>query len=238
MSKSAIDTERNNLRRELLKASYSLVVTAFLVVCLVVIPTSTSASSIKATSGYLDLSPNSGPVGIEVGITGQVAIPSLDRSCSISSPSSGTIIESQACAVNGGGSTNGNLTGSFIVGNVSPGQYVIEVTACAGNNGCTPSAGDFVQAVFQTQGQPSISVSPGWCCSAPGSTVQVFGTGFSLNDGPCTLGGPAVLSYSCNISGGSLTGTFTVANVPAGYYEVSATGNPTGDSANTNIGIG
>jgi len=222
-----------------MKASYSLVITAFLLTCLVVVPTSTSASSsLKTTSGYLDLSPNSGPVGIEVDITGQVAIPSLDQSCSISSPTSGTIIASQACAVNGGGSTNGNFTGSFLVGNVPPGQYVIAVTACAGNDGCIPSLGNFVQTIFQTQGQPVISVSPGWCCSVPGSTVQVFGSGFSLNDGPCTLAGPAVSSFTCNISGGSLTGVFTVANVPAGYYEVSATGNPTGDSANANVGIG
>jgi len=199
---------------------------------------STASPLHLASSGYLDLSPNSGPVGIEVWITGQVTTPNLDQSCSISSPTSGTIIAGEACTVNGGGSANGNFTGSFTVGNVSPGQYVIEVTACTGNDGCTPSSGDFVQGIFQTQGQPVIEISPGWCCAVPGSTVQVFGSGFSLNDNPCTITGPAVLSYSCKISGGSLTGLFVVANVPSGYYEVAATGSPTGDSANANVGVG
>jgi len=224
-----------------LKASYSLVIVAFLLGYLVVVPISSSASSPQqlASSGYLDLSPNSGPVGIGVGIAGQVTTtPNLDQSCSISSPTSGIIIAGEACAVNGGGSFNGNFTGSFTVGNVPPGQYVIEVTACPGNDGCAPSYGDFVQAIFQTQGQPVIQVSPGWCCAVPGSTVQVFGSGFSLNDGPCTISGPEVLSFSCKISSGSLTGLFIVANVPSGYYEVAATGSPTGDSANTNVGIG
>ena len=222
-----------------MKVSYSLVIIAFLIGYLVVVPMSSTASPLHlASSGYLDLSPNSGPVGIEVGITGQVTTPNLDQSCSISSPTSGTIIAGEACTVNGGGSANGNFTGSFTVGNVSPGQYVIEVTACTGNDGCTPSSGDFVQGIFQTQGQPVIEISPGWCCAVPGSTVQVFGSGFSLNDNPCTLTGPAVLSFSCKISGGSLTGLFVVANVPSGYYEVAATGNPTGDSANANVGVG
>ena len=212
---------------------------AFLLGYLVVVPMSSSASPLHlASSGYLDLSPNSGPVGIEVGITGQVATPDLDQSCSISSPTTGVMIAGEACAVNGGGSTSGNFTGSFTVGNVSPGQYVIEVTACAGNDGCTPSDGDFVQAIFETQGQPVIAISPGWCCAVPGSTVQVFGSGFSLNDNPCTITGPAVLSFSCKISGGALTGLFVVANVPSGYYEVAATGGPTGDTANTNVGVG
>ncbi|MFI5449533.1 MAG: hypothetical protein ACHQ03_07205 [Candidatus Bathyarchaeia archaeon] len=222
-----------------MKVSYSLVIIAFLLGYLVVVPMSSTASPLHlASSGYLDLSPNSGPVGIEIGIAGQVTTPNLDQSCSISSPTSGTIIAGEACTVNGGGSVNGNFTGSFTVGNVSPGQYVIEVTACAGNDGCTPSSGDFVQAIFQTQGQPVIEISPGWCCAVPGSTVQVFGSGFSLNDNPCTITGPAVLSYSCKISGGSLTGLFVVANVPSGYYEVAATGSPTGDSANANVGVG
>ncbi len=222
-----------------MKVSYSLVIVAFLLGYLVVVPMSSTASPLHlASSGYLDLSPNSGPVGIEVGITGQVTTPNLDQSCSISSPTSGTIIAGEACTVNGGGSAIGNFTGSFTVGNVLPGQYVIEVTACSGNDGCTPSSGDFVQAIFQTQGQPVIEISPGWCCAVPGSTVQVFGSGFSLNDSPCTITGPAVLSYSCKISGGSLTGLFVVANVASGYYEVAATGSPTGDSANANVGVG
>jgi hypothetical protein len=112
---------------------------------------------------------------------------------------------------------------------------VIEVTACPGNNGCAPSQGDWVQAIFVTQGSPTIAIGPN--DGSPGNTLQVIGSGFSLNDNSCALSGYAVGSViDCKISGGTLTGTFVVANVPTGFYEVAATGN-TGDSANANVGV-
>jgi hypothetical protein len=40
-----------------------------------------------------------------------------------------------------------------------------------------------------------------------------------------------VASSTCSISGGALTGTFTVANVEIGAYTITATGNQVGDSA-------
>jgi len=187
--------------------------------------------------GSLDLIPTSGPVGIEVLITGQATtgIDNFDQSCSISSPSDPSIITVPACVINGDGSTSGNFTGSFTVGNVAPGEYVIEVTACLGNWGCAPSVGDWAQAVFTVQTSPTIEVSPYGVF--PSGTVQVFGSGFSLNDMACSLTGRAVASVvDCRISDGQLTALFVVANVPSGYYELMATGN-TGDYANANVGV-
>jgi len=189
--------------------------------------------------GSLDLSPSKGPVGLDVQITGQATTgaPNLDQSCTIFSPTNPSIITAAACVVNGDGSTSGNFTGSFTVGNVPLGEYVIEVTACTGNNGCTPSNGDWVQTIYVVQGTPTIW-TPYGLFGVPGSTIQVYGSGFSLNDNSCSLSGEAVegSAISCRISGGSLTALFVVAQVPNGYYEITATGN-TGDSANTNVGV-
>jgi len=196
-----------------------------------------------STMGSLDLGPSSGPVGIQVQIIGQATtgVPNSDQSCSISSPTNPAIINNAdpgqgvACVINGDGSTSGNFTGSFTVGNVPPGEYVIEVTACAGNNGCAASEGDWVQAVFTVQTSPTIEVSPYGVL--PGGTVQVFGSGFSLNDNTCSITGSAVGSViSCQISDGQMTALFAVANVPSGYYELQVTGN-TGDYANANVGV-
>jgi len=226
-----------------LKVSRSVVIMGFLVAFLAVIPLSTSvaAQPLGSNAGFLDLSPGAGQVGIEVNISGYVTEgPNQDQSCSISSPTNGLIINNGdpalgACVVNGGSSTTGNFTGSFTVGNVSPGQYVIEVTACPGNNGCWPSQGDWVQTIFVTQNSPTIEASP--YGAYPGGTLQVMGSGFSLNDNACSLSGSSVnYIVSCEVSGGQLTAVFVVSNVPTGYYGLTATGN-TGDFANTVVGV-
>jgi hypothetical protein len=63
-----------------------------------------------------------------------------DTTCTISSPSSPNVIlpGSAACAIQAG---TGIANGGFIIGNVLPGSYVIQVT---GNQG------DFAQAVLST----------------------------------------------------------------------------------------
>jgi hypothetical protein len=193
--------------------------------------------SSTTTMGSLYLSPNRGPVGLEVEISGQATTntANLDQSCTIFSPSDPAIITVAACVINGDGSTTGNFTGSFTVGNVPLGEYVIEVTACTGNNGCAPSNGDWVQSIFVVQGNPTIW-TPFGLYGVPYSTMQVYGSGFSLNDNSCSLSGEVVGTViSCRISGGSLTALFFVASVPDGYYVLTATGN-TGDSANTIVG--
>ena len=240
-----------------MKRSASIIVMMFLAACLVIVPLSSlAASAPQATppnEGSLDLYASTGPIGATVLITGFVTegITNLDTSCSISSPTDPSIVMASACVVNGYSSTSGNFTGSFTVGNVSPGEYVIEVTACPGNNGCWPSRGDFVQAIFlvaapgvNTCCAPTIEIPDMDFPPGSGQNVQVFGSGFSLSDGSCTfvVGGLSIPAGgdSCIIQGGHLTGVIFAAGLPAlppGYYMLEAIGAPTGDTASTNIGI-
>ncbi|MGP8129075.1 MAG: hypothetical protein ACLP9D_14875, partial [Candidatus Bathyarchaeia archaeon] len=169
---------------------------------------------VAATTSFLDLFPPTGPIGTDVKINGTIASASttststqtatvsgtittetgtIETSCSIYSPTNNLIITQAACTINGG-TNNGNFTGSFIVGNVLPGQYVIEVTSCVGNDGCAPSVGDFVQSIFTVTAGPSIRVYPVVCgatgtsggCEA-GAHVFVNGTGFLPTDTTCAL---------------------------------------------------
>ncbi|MGA3406879.1 MAG: hypothetical protein ABSD49_14200 [Candidatus Bathyarchaeia archaeon] len=137
----------------------SYIVLPFLLVVVVFVSAVVPGFSSVTTMGSLDLSPSRGPVGIDVEITGQATtnVTNLDQSCTIFSPSNPAIITAAACVVNGDGSTSGNFTGSFTVGNVPLGEYVIEVTACAGNNGCVPSKGNWVQTIFVLQGSPTLT---------------------------------------------------------------------------------
>jgi len=67
--------------------------------------------------------------------------------------------------------------------------------------------------------------------------VLVQGFGFSPSDSSCSLLGNPVASPSCTISGGSLTGSFVVGNVPAGSYTVTATGNQEGDYSSASFTV-
>jgi hypothetical protein len=176
------------------------------------------------------LNPSSGLPGADVAVSG-TGFKLSDQSCSISSPTNPTVVQNSACAIASGTET---VQGSFVVGNVPKGQYVIEVTGCPGNNGCSPSQGDFAQAVFQDQQPPipTITISPTGAIA--GVTVQVSGTGFSPSDTSCSISGGAVGNAICSISGGTLSGSFVVQSVATGYYTITAQGS-TGDSASANL---
>ncbi len=77
----------------------------------------------------------SGPIGTHVAVEGSHFLPS-DTSCTIAMVSGGTIIGA-ACSTFTAANGFKNVTGSFTIGNVLPGQYVIQVT---GNQG------DFAQS--------------------------------------------------------------------------------------------
>jgi len=139
-----------------------------------------------------------------------------DTSCSLSGGAVGT----SSCAISGG-----SLAATFVVASVGAGSYTITVTGSPGADSATFN--------FQVPNSgPSITLSP---ASAPaGSTVAVSGSGFSASDTGCSLfGGPIGTPVACSISGGTLTGSFVVADVSADSYTITATGSPAGDSAST-----
>ena len=86
--------------------------------------------------GTLTLNPSSGSAGTSVSVTGSL-LPG-DTGCTITSPSTG-FIDGYKCKVLPGGV----VTGSFTVGAVMAGQYLIMVSGNPGN----PS-GDYAQALF------------------------------------------------------------------------------------------
>lgn len=181
----------------------------------------------------ITLSPTSGVPGADISVTG-TGFQLSDQACSITSPSSSNVVINAGCSVTSG--TEG-IHGSFVVGNVAPGQYVIEVTGCTGNNPCTPSQGDFAQQVLTVTAALTPAIVLNANSVIPGTTIQVSGSGFSSSDTSCSLSGTAVSSATCSISGGTLSGSFVAGNVATGYYTVTAIGS-TGDSASATFGVG
>ncbi|HUK27975.1 MAG TPA: hypothetical protein VLV31_06090, partial [Candidatus Acidoferrales bacterium] len=95
-------------------------------------------------------------------------------------------------------------------------------TACAGNNGCAPSVGDFAQAVLTVKSSGSTLVLSA-TNSTEESTVTFIGSGLSPSDTSCTLNsynyelhtaipdGNLLTSPTCSISTpGIATGSFVV----------------------------
>ena len=172
----------------------------------------------SATQSIL-LNPVSGPVGSSVVVSGSGFSPS-DTGCSLS----GSAVGTSSCLL-----YSGTLTGSFVVANVAAGSYAITAVG---------STGDSASATFTVGGSSVaqyIVLNP---VTAPaGTTVTVSGSGFSTSDIACTLSGTVIASQSCTVSGGTLTGSFVVANVLAGVYTITATGS-VGDSASASFTVG
>jgi len=146
---------------------------------------------LNVTAGpKLTLSPGTGMIGTSILVNGTGFL-TTDQSCSISSISSPNpiLVGSSACVITVG---TGIVRGSFIIGAVPPGEYVIEITGCAGNNGCAPSVGDFAQAILTVkQGPSTLFLFP--TNSSEESTVTYLGSGLSPSDTGCTL-----LAYNRN----------------------------------------
>lgn len=180
----------------------------------------------------ITLSPANGIPGTDISVSG-TGFQLSDQACSITSPSNPNVVINSGCAVTSGTEL---IHGSFIVGNVSPGQYVIEVTGCSGNNPCSPSQGDFAEQVLTVTSTLTPSIVLNAISDIPGTTIQVSGSGFSSSDTSCSLSGSAIASSTCSVSGGILSGIFVVANVGTGSYTITATGS-TGDSGSTTFNV-
>ncbi len=184
----------------------------------------------------IGLTPSTGQPGAHILVNGTGFLPT-DTSCTISAVGfdanghSPLLSGTSACGIRVG---TGIVNGSFTIGNVLPGQYIIEITGCLGNNGCTPSVGDFAQAVLNVVGGPSISLRPS--TGSPGFDILVNGTGFLPTDTSCTVssvgfdanGHSAILSGSAscviNVGTGVVNGSFTIGNVLPGQYVIEITG--------------
>jgi hypothetical protein len=192
-----------------------------------------SQQTFTVTGGpTITLNPTSGGLGADISVSG-TGFKLSDQTCSITSPSNPSVVQNAGCAVTSG---TEDIHGSFIVGNVLAGQYVIEVTGCQGNTPCAPSQGDFAQEVLTVVTTTTPTIALNGVYNVPGTTIQVSGTGFSSSDTTCSLSGSPVSSSSCSISAGTLSGYFVVANVATGSYTITATGS-TGDSASTNFSV-
>jgi uncharacterized membrane protein YhaH (DUF805 family) len=164
---------------------------------------SASASfQVIASSASITLNPSSAHVAATVEVHG-AGFSTTDTSCSLSTSSS---VASPTCSI-----SYGTLTGSFIVANVPPGSYVIATTGS--------SSGDSASASL-TVLAPTIALN--LTSGPPGSTITVSGSGFYTSDTTCSLAGQAVATESCSISGGSLSGSFSVASTAAGSYSITA----------------
>jgi len=146
----------------------------------------------------------------------------------VSSPSSSGIIFSSACAIQSG---TGTPYGSFIIGNVLPGEYLIQVTG---------NYGDFAQAIVQVnEGAPQYGQAHVTGYQA-GSRVSIQATGLLPTDTTCQLSSPSSPNVilpgtaACVIQAGTgvAYGGFIVGNVLPGEYVIRVTGNQ-GDFAQT-----
>ena len=185
-----------------------------------------AGSPAYAASASITLSPKHGPTGIHVTITGKGFMPG-DNPCSLSSPTDSNFVVNGACSFK-----SSTVKGSFVVGNVPPGSYVIQVDG---------SLGDSAQAVFTVTAGPSLKLLPS--SGGVGIQVKIKGGGFLPGDNPCSLSSPTdsnvVLNGACNfftVTSGkfngfqNVTGSFVVGSVPPGSYVIQVDGS-LGDSA-------
>jgi len=178
----------------------------------------------------ISLSKGLGSVGLSVSFTGAGFLPT-DTTCSLSSPSSNSVIMSSACVIQSG---TGLPNGGFTIGNVQPGQYLLQVT---GNQG------DFAQAILEVNGGSQHSMSH--AAAQPGTGVSIHATGLLSTDTTCQLSSPSspgvILpgTAACVIQSGSgvANGGFIIGNVLPGQYVIQITGNQ-GDFTQAILAVG
>jgi hypothetical protein len=165
----------------------------------------TAYLSVAAVSASITINPTSAHLGALIQVQGS-GFSTADTSCSYSS---GFFMRSPTCSI-----SSGTLTGSFVATNAAPASYTVTVIGYP--------VGDSASALLVLLG-PTIVLNP--TSGLPGTTISVAGSGFYVTDSTCSLIGTAVADPSCSVSGGALSGSFTVANTTAGTYSTSVVTN-------------
>ncbi|MGA2783192.1 MAG: hypothetical protein ABSF09_00640 [Candidatus Bathyarchaeia archaeon] len=204
-------------------------VTTLLLSAVLIFAVSVTFITVKSQP-VIHLSKGLGSVGSSISFTGAGFQPT-DATCSLSSPSSNNLIGISSCIIQMG---TGLINGGFTVGNVLPGQYLLQAT---GNQG------DLAQTILEVNGGSQLSISH--ADAHPGAGVSIHATGMLPTDSTCQISSPpspnVILpgTAACVIQLGSgvAYGGFTVGNVLSGQYVIQITGNQ-GDSAQTILAVG
>jgi len=199
-----------------------------LLICALVISAANATLILVQSEPVISLSGS----GHNVSFTGAGFLPT-DTTCYVSGPSSNSIIFSSACVVQAG---TGTPYGGFTIGNVLPGQYVIQVTG---------NYGDFAQAIVDVNGGAPQYGQGHVAGYSAGSRVSIQATGLLPTDTTCLLSSPSSPNVilpgtaACVIQSGTgvAYGGFIVGNVLPGEYVIQVTGNQ-GDFAQTVLAIG
>lgn len=108
-------------------------------------------------------------------------------------------------------------------------------TVSTSTQSSTISSITYSQTTASNYESPTITLNK--ASALPASVIHVSGSGFSPTDTACALTGNAVDSQSCSVSAGTLTAAFTVANVTADPYAITATGESAGDTATATLSV-
>ncbi len=172
-----------------------------------------AAATLNIVPRVVTLTPSFGPTGTVVAVGGSGFAVGDAGACTYAPGSSVPLISASTCSID----LAGTVTGSFTVDPAATaGVKTVQVNGATGDFGTAPFTVTAKLGLFPTIGRP-------------GTNVLVTGSGFNAGDtGPCTLSSapPGLISAgpTCNIGGGSMSGSFVVAGVASGTYTVTVTG--------------
>jgi hypothetical protein len=172
------------------------------------VETSAFTVTVPPPTPTLALSPDSGPVGTVVTASGEHY---LGTQCTLK-PAPLGVFTSSTCSISGG-----KLTGGFTVASgAKAGTYTVKVET---NAGSADSATDSFTVTTIPPPPLTFALSPASGSVGTGVTASgsnYVGTSCTLSATPSGL----FTSSTCSISGGTLTGGFTVASGASGSYTV------------------